>query len=37
MVDAAIDALRARVPVAHIGMPTTQEKEWRALHPARPA
>ena len=31
VVNAVVDALRARVPVTHVDMPTTREKVWRAL------
>jgi carbon-monoxide dehydrogenase large subunit len=31
VVNAVVDALRARVPLTHIDMPTTREKVWRAL------
>jgi carbon-monoxide dehydrogenase large subunit len=36
VVNAVVDALRARVPVTHIDMPTTREKVWRALQEVRP-
>jgi len=36
VVNAVVDALRARVPVTHIDMPTTREKVWRALQGVRP-
>jgi carbon-monoxide dehydrogenase large subunit len=37
VVNAVVDALRARVPLTHIDMPTTREKVWRALQRARAA
>jgi carbon-monoxide dehydrogenase large subunit len=37
VINAVVDALRAKVPVTHIDMPATREKVWRALRTARVA
>jgi carbon-monoxide dehydrogenase large subunit len=35
VVNAVVDALRVRVPLTHIDMPTSREKVWRALQGGR--